>query len=96
MDARLRSILQSKIDTVIRSSDEIFAITRSLGELVDDEEKTAFGIALGRLYNAFHYQTRRVLKRDATNQELGEFIEMLSGRAAEIKQALQASKQLAK
>jgi len=88
MDARLKNIMNSKIDEVIRRSDEILAITKSLESLIDDEEKTAFGIALGRVYNAFHYQTRRVLKRDATEQEFMEFVGMLSTRADEIKKSL--------
>jgi len=93
MDARLKSIMNSKIDEVIRRSNEILAITKSLESLIDDEEKTAFGIALGRVYNAFHYQTRRILKRDATDQEFREFVTMLSTRAEEIKKALQLGKQ---
>lgn len=93
MDARLRTIMNSKIDEVIRKSNEVLAITKSLESLIDDEEKVAFGIALGRVYNAFHYQTRRVLKRDATEQEFREFVAMLSPRAEEIKHALQLGKQ---
>ena len=93
MDARLKNIMNSKIDEVIQRSNEIFVITKSLESLIDDEEKTAFGIALGRVYNAFHYQTRRILKRNATDQEFREFVTMLSTRAEEIKKALQLSKQ---
>ena len=96
MDARLEKIMNSKIDEVIRRSNEILAITRSLESLIDDEEKTAFGIALGRVYNAFHYQTRRILKRNATEQEFKEFVVMLSTRAEEIKKALQLGKQYAR
>ncbi len=88
MDARLQNIMNSKIDEVIRKSNEILAITKSLESLIDDEEDTAFGIALGRVYNAFHYQTRRILKRDATEQEFRELVSMLSARAEEIRKSL--------
>jgi len=93
MDPRLKSIMNSKIDDVIRRANEILTITKSLESLIDDEEATAFGIALGRVYNAFHYQTRRVLKRNATEQEFMELVGMLSTRAEEIKKALQVCKQ---
>lgn len=93
MDTRLKNIMNSKIDEVIRRSNEILAITKSLESLIDDEEGIAFGIALGRVYNAFHYQTRRILKRDATGQEFMEFVDMLSTRAEEIKKGLHISKQ---
>lgn len=95
MDARLKNIMNSKIDEVIHRSDEILAITKSLESLIDDEEEAAFGIALGRVYNAFHYQTRRILKRNATEQEFNELVSMLLTRAEEIKKALQLGKQYA-
>ncbi len=88
MDPRMKNIMNSKIDEVIRGSNEIRSILKSLESLVDDEEKIAFGIALGRVYNAFHYQTRRILKRNATEQEFREFVSMLSARAEEIRKAL--------
>jgi len=59
MDARLKNIMNSKIDEVIRRSNEILAITKSLESLIDDEEKTAFGIALGRC------TTPSIIKQDA-------------------------------
>jgi len=89
VDNRLKSIINSKIDDVVNKSDEIIEITRALQKLIDNEEQTAFGIALGRVYNAFHYQTRRVLKRNATEDEFNEFVEILSKRTDEIKVALQ-------
>lgn len=95
MDARLREIMNAKIDDVINKSKEIIAITSSLKELTDDKQEIAFGIALGRVYNAFHYQTRRILKRNATEQEFREFVDMLSKRGEEIKKALQLSMQYA-
>lgn len=89
MDNRLKSIINSKIDDVVNKSDEIIEITKALQKFIDNEEHTAFGIALGRVYNAFHYQTRRILKRNATEDEFNEFVEILSKRTDEIKVALQ-------
>ncbi|MFQ5969384.1 MAG: hypothetical protein ACE5J2_02675 [Nitrososphaerales archaeon] len=89
MDARLQEITNSKIDDVINNSKEIITITRLLKDSTDNKQEIAFGIALGRVYNAFHYQTRRILKRNTTEQEFREFVDMLSKRAGEIKKALQ-------
>ncbi|MFQ5920442.1 MAG: hypothetical protein ACE5JV_00295 [Nitrososphaerales archaeon] len=94
MDPALQKIMETKIDEVIRGSGEILAITKSLQSLIsDEEEKVAFGIALGRVYNSFHYQTRRVLKRNATEQEFSEFVVILAKRAGEIKEALRLGRQ---
>jgi hypothetical protein len=32
---------------------------------------------IGRLYNSFYYQSRRILKRDPTEQEFSDFIELV-------------------
>ena len=37
----------------------------------------AAGIAAGRLYNAFYYQTRRQLRRDPTLKEFEEFADLV-------------------
>jgi len=37
----------------------------------------AAGIAAGRLYNAFYYQTRRQLRRDPTPKEFEEFADLV-------------------
>jgi hypothetical protein len=88
VDERLRRIINAKIDEVIEKSEEIFAITRTLQKFIHDQQEAALGIALGRLYNSFHYQTRRVLGRNATDDEFKEFVQILSGRTEEIKDAL--------
>lgn len=90
MDDKIKEIINNKIDDVINNSDEIIHITNVLHELIENKEQTAFGIALGRIYNAFHYQTRRILKRNATDEEFNQFVELLSKRTEEIKSALRA------
>jgi hypothetical protein len=52
-----------------------------------------FGIAIGRIYNSFHYQTRRTLKRNATKEEFEEFLDILAKRADTIKNALKQQQQ---
>jgi hypothetical protein len=44
---------------------------------------------VGRIYNSFHYQTRRILRRDATEQEFSEFLKLLSDNAGEIRRLCQ-------
>ncbi|MEM2759263.1 MAG: hypothetical protein QXU32_03555 [Nitrososphaerales archaeon] len=88
MNDRLKEIINAKINDIISKPDEIFTITKMVKDLIDDEEQVAFGIALGRVYNAFHYQTRRILKRNATKEEFNEFVELLSEKTESIKLAL--------
>jgi len=89
MDARVRKAVHAKIDETVSNIDEISKITQSLGHVpIASQDDFEFGLAIGRIYNSFHYQTRRALKRNATDNELGEFLEILSKEANKIKNAL--------
>ena len=35
------------------------------------------GIVVGRIYNSFYYQTRRILGREPTDVEFQEFLDMI-------------------
>ena len=83
MDEKLQEIIEKKINETFSSSDEIYQIIKSLDALSTNKESFAYGIVIGRLYNSFYYQCRRVIKRNPTNQEFAEFIELLKKRQSE-------------
>ncbi len=83
MDEKLRKVIEKKIDEVFIKIDEIKKIIHSLNELSVKEDAFAFGIIIGRLYNSFYYQCRRLLQRDPTEQEFSEFLEILKKRQSE-------------
>ncbi|AFU59350.1 hypothetical protein Ngar_c24260 [Candidatus Nitrososphaera gargensis Ga9.2] len=89
MDARVKKAVLSKIDETVSNIDEISKIRHSLAHIpVGSQDDFAFGIAIGRIYNSFHYQTRRALKRNATEEEFAEFLEILSKQAGNIRKVL--------
>ncbi len=89
MDGRVKESVLAKIDETISSIDEVLKIQETLWDIpVRSPEDFLFGIAIGRIYNSFHYQTRRALKRDATKEEFAEFVEILATRADEIRNVL--------
>jgi hypothetical protein len=89
LDARVKKAVQEKIDEAVSNVDEISQIAKSLGRIpVESRGDFAFGIAIGRIYNSFHYQTRRALKRNATEEEFAEFLAILAKRAGEIRKSL--------
>jgi hypothetical protein len=89
MDARVKKAVVGKIDETVSNIDEISKIRQSLGHIqVGSQDDFAFGIAVGRIYNSFHYQTRRALKRNATEDEFAEFLDILSKKAGKIRKAL--------
>jgi hypothetical protein len=83
MDEKLRKIIDQKIDATFEKKDEIQKIINSLKDLSIQKNSFALGIVIGRLYNSFYYQCRRILKRDPTEQEFLEFLEILSKRKSE-------------
>jgi hypothetical protein len=90
MDGRVKKAVLAKIQETISSTDEISKIQQMLlcHVPVTSLDDFAFGIAIGRIYNSFHYQTRRTLKRNATKEEFAEFLNILAKRANAIKNAL--------
>ncbi|AIF83369.1 4-hydroxy-3-methylbut-2-en-1-yl diphosphate synthase [Candidatus Nitrososphaera evergladensis SR1] len=85
MDPRVKKAVAAKIDEAISNADEVYRIQSKLG--IAGGADFAFGIAIGRIYNSFHYQTRRILGRNATAAEFSEFLSLLSSRTPEIRRA---------
>lgn len=83
MDDKLREVIEKKIDAVFTKTDEIKKIIESLDELSTNTDAFSFGIIIGRLYNSFFYQCRRILQRSPTEQEFSEFLEILKIRQPE-------------
>ncbi|HEX6067379.1 MAG TPA: hypothetical protein VFZ05_01145 [Nitrososphaera sp.] len=90
MDPRVRKAVMSKIDEAVTSAGEIRQIQSSLKAVPGSQNADfAFGIAVGRIYNSFHYQTRRIIGRNATEEEFSEFLQILSKNASRIREAFQ-------
>ena len=45
---------------------------------------SVIGIMIGRLYNSFYYQSRRILKRDPTEKEFSDFIELVKQHQSKV------------
>ncbi len=88
VDTRLAEKVNQKIKDLAEKSDEIIKIINSLNDLRTHSNSFAYGIAIGRIYNSFYYQCRRILKRDPTNEEFSEFLVILDKKQKEILDAL--------
>ena len=83
MDEKIQKVLEEKIRESTSKINEITALVNSFGQM---ENPNVFGrgIIIGRLYNSFHYQSRRILKRNPTEQEFSEFIQLLKEHENEL------------
>ena len=86
MDEKMQKVLEEKIHESTNRINEITSLVTSSGQ-DSPEEENAFGqgIIIGRLYNSFYYQSRRILKRNPTEQEFSEFIELVRDHENELK-----------
>ena len=76
MDEKIQKVLEEKIHESINKINEITILVNSLGK-AKNPDVFGRGIIIGRLYNSFYYQSRRILKRNPTEQEFSEFIQLL-------------------
>jgi hypothetical protein len=83
MDGKIQKILEEKIHESINKKNEIALLVKSLGQ-EKNENTFGYGIIIGRLYNSFYYQSRRVLNRSPTDQEFSEFVKLLKEHESEL------------
>ena len=76
MDEKIQKVLEEKIRESTSKINEITALVNSLGK-AKNPDVFGRGIIIGRLYNSFYYQSSRILKRNPTEQEFSEFIQLL-------------------
>ncbi len=87
VDSRIRKSLEGKIAESLESSGEIRQLADSLHA---SDDSFLLGMLVGRLYNSFYYQSRRVLKRDPTGSEFAEFADMIAENRQRFLSALRA------
>ena len=76
MNEILLKKLEQKIQDTISNKDEIKQLIQSLSK-IDDSKSFVLGIVVGRIYNAFYYQSKRILNREPTKTEFEEFLEFV-------------------
>ena len=83
MDETLLKKLEQKIQESISNKDEIKQLIDSLSS-IDNSKSFVLGILVGRIYNAFYYQSKRILKREPTKDEFEEFLKFIKTRKSDL------------
>ncbi len=91
MNPQLEEKLNQKIKEIADKSDEVSEIINSLDKLRTHSDSFGYGIVIGRVYNSFYYQCRRILKRNPTDEEFIEFLKILNEKQKEILDSLKLS-----
>ena len=79
MDEKIENIIEKKIQETISKKSEFKKIILLFSD-IEDSRPFVLGIIIGRLYNSFFYQTKRILNREPTEKEFQEFIELVRNK----------------
>ena len=83
MDDILLKKIEQKIQDSISNKDDIKELIKLLST-IDNSKSFALGIIVGRLYNAFFYQSKRILQRDPTKQEFKDFLKFIENKKSDL------------
>ncbi len=83
MDEIIVKKIDQKIQETISNKDEIKQLIKSLSS-IDDSKSFALGIAVGRIYNSFYYQSKRILNREPTKDEFEEFLKFIQKKKSDL------------
>ena len=83
MDDLLLQKIEQKIQDSISNQDDIKELIKLLST-IDSSKSFALGIVVGRLYNTFFYQTKRILKRDPTKKEFEDFLKFIENKKPDL------------
>ena len=75
MDEQIIKVLEKKIEE-LKNEDK--RINQTINEFQNfDSISFSSGMMIGRLFNSFYYQHRRILKRSPTDVEFNEFLKFI-------------------
>jgi len=83
MDEILLTKMEQKIQDTISNKDEIKELIQLFSN-IDNSKSFALGVVVGRIYNAFYYQSKRILNREPTKQEFEEFLEFIKNKKSDL------------
>ena len=79
MDKILKNKIEEKIQETVSNKNEIKQLLKSLSN-IDDSKSFVLGIIVGRIYNSFYYQSKRILNREPTKEEFHEFVKLVKSK----------------
>ena len=83
MDATVQRKLEEKFLTIISNKNDIKNLADAFSQL-DCSKPFSLGIIVGRIYNSFFYQSKRILNREPTDEEFKEFLVFLNTKKSDL------------
>ena len=79
MDEKLLKKIEQKIQDIIYDKEHVEYLSKLISSN-RDSQAFVFGIIVGRLYNSFFYQSKRILNREPTEHEIQEFLKIVESK----------------
>ncbi len=83
MDETILKKIEQKIQDTISNKDDIKQLIQLLSH-IDNSKSFVMGIVVGRIYNSFYYQSKRILNREPTTQEFDEFLKFIKTKRSDL------------
>jgi hypothetical protein len=93
MEDRIKGIINAKIKESVSDTHRINEIVKIINNSIKDlsiNDALMLGIIIGRVYNSFYYQHRRILGRDPNDKEFYDFLELLKDNLTELVNTIKA------
>ena len=71
--------LEQKISDIISDDKDLDPIGYFFSNS-DDSKSFSLGVVVGRLYNSFYYQSKRILNREPNDKEFEEFMNLIKSK----------------
>ena len=71
--------LEQKISDIISDDKDLDEIGCFFSNS-DDSKSFSLGVVVGRLYNSFYYQSKRILNREPNDEEFKEFMNLIKSK----------------
>ncbi len=83
MDKILIQKIEEKIQETISNKQELKQLAKTMSD-IDDSKSFFLGLVVGRLYNAFYYQSKRILNRNPTDSDFKFFLEFIKSNKSNL------------
>ena len=75
--------IEEKIQEIATNKNQLKQLNDLFSKL-DNSNSFMSGMVVGRLYNSFFYQTKRIQNREPTKDEFEEFLKLIETRKTEL------------
>ena len=83
MDKLILQKIEEKIQEIIRNKNQLKQLSESFSNL-DNSNSFMLGMVVGRLYNSFFYQTKRLKNREPTEIDFEEFLKLIETKKPDL------------